>query len=251
MGSSKVYSVSECQMNLQDGVSNLLWFIGQATRFERDNGLAWYRKAYLDCVELSERYNLPLTRVILVVACLSPQTRWSQNVLIAEIVIRYYLSSGYVPNYADYKGNGGTHSLVELSRNGALIKIPANVTGSNLIKALWILQGHDNVLSGQKVESFFDNLIRFGDSNKVTVDSHAILSWFKSVDKQSVSCAPSFYGIIETDYRKVAEIIGVSPLECQAIVWIVRRRLAGSDQTDGFGVQVLIDFLASMPNVVK
>lgn len=250
MASEKRYTRLECALNADSSIESLLWFIAQATRFERENGLTWYKQEFSNCEELAERYNLTLDTVIRVVACMSPQTRWSQNILIAEIVIRIWMLKPEYPKATEFNRFGGRFSLPHLVKTSNLTRIPGNVTGANLLKAFWILDGYPSALSGPKVESFYENLVRFGDSNRVTVDSHAILAWFGSIEKKSVSLADEHcYRIIETDYRKVAEIIKVSPLECQAIVWVVRRRLAGSDKTDHFGVQVLINFLEGMGSV--
>lgn len=237
MGNSKVYNLVECEANLSHGLSNLLSLAAQASQVERENGLQWYAQAYFECVELGKLYNLSLERIIACVACLSPQLRWSHNILVAEIVIRYYVAGGYIPAYNDYLSKRA--SLVELGNDPRLPKIPANVTGANKVKALWILQGYD-ALSGQKVTSFYDNLLRFGDSSRVTVDSHAISAWFGVIDAQSVSITPSYYQIVEADYRKCAKILGISPLECQAIIWVVKRRLSGSDKRDNEGVSKLL-----------
>lgn len=246
MGNSKTYTRTECILNADKGLESLLSFIAQATRFERENGLTWYKQEYANCEELADRYNLTLDTIVRVVACMSPQTRWSQNILIAEIVIRIWLLKPQYPKATEFKKFGGKLTLPQLVKSCNLAKIPGNVTGANLLKAFWVLDGHASALNGPKVESFYENLIRFGDSNRVTVDSHAILAWFGSVEKRSVSVVEDGYRLIENDYRRLAEILNISPLEAQAIVWVVRRRLCGSDQTDHFGVQVLIDFLANM-----
>jgi hypothetical protein len=226
-------STEVLQANLQSGFDNLVWFAKQASQVELDNGLAWYSQAYNEAVTLAADYNLPLDRVIDVIACLSPQLRWSDNVKAAEAVIRYFLSGGFVPSIADYIAKRS--SLLDLSRqSGFDLPIAANVTGANKVKALWILQGY-NALSGQKVISFADNIRRFADSEAVTVDSHAILAWLGRIDQKSVTIGANsrFYDIIAADYKRLARLLHVSPLEAQAIVWIVRRRLSGSDKLDG------------------
>ena len=236
MGSSKQYGQVECEANINKGLDNLLWFAKQATDIELSGGLQWYAEAYNACVNLSQLYDLPLDHVIKCVACLSPQLRWSVNVIAAEVVIRHYVSGGYIPSYNDYLTK--VANLKQLGSDPRLPQIKANVTGANKVKALWILQGY-NALGGQKVNSFADNIFRFSDSQSVTVDSHAINAWFGVTSAQSVSVTPSFYPIIAADYRRCAKIMGVSPLECQAIIWIVKRRLSGSDQSDYMGVDVI------------
>lgn len=246
MGSTKRFSFDELQANLEYGLANLLAIVAQATKWELDNGPLWYGKGYSDCVNLAVRYSLSLDTVCRVVACLSQQLRWTHNILLAEIVIRYFVSGGYVPNYGDYQGNGGSYTLRQLADNEHMISgIPCNVTKAALVKALWILQGYD-ALTGEKVLSFYENLIRFADSSKVTVDSHAVLAWMGIHEAVAATFDYRFYSVISADYARLAEIMHVSPLEAQAIVWIVRRRLAGSDQKDHFGVSKLQAYLEAM-----
>lgn len=233
---NQTYTFEHCQANLDLGYFNLrtIWLL--STPDERKSGLAWYGIALYGCFYLSETYDLPLSTVVQVVACLSPQLRWTVNIQVAEQVIRHYLSGGYIPEYNSYLSKAFT--LVELSKDSRLPRLQVdgkgtNVTGANLIKSLWICQGYD-ALSGPKVLSFADNIFRFLESDRVTVDSHAINAWFGVTWRQSVAlAAPSFYKIIAADYIRLAKEENISPLECQAIIWVVLRRLSGSDKQDG------------------
>lgn len=244
MGSAKYFDVEECFANLNKGFDNLLAFAKLATQAERLHGLAWYAQEYSNALEIAQRYGLDIETTVKVIAALSPQLDYTFNLLVAEIAIRYYVSGGFVPSIEDYRQKKS--SLLDLSKDIPL-RIPANVTGANLLKALWILQGYD-ALSGQKVTAFADNLLRFADSSKVTVDSHAILAWFGIVKPLSAAIAPSYYAIVEADYKRLATVLGVSPLESQAIVWVVRRRLSGSDKRDSrkSHIEKLQAFLAAM-----
>jgi hypothetical protein len=248
MGTAKRFSFEELQANLESGLANLLAIVAQATKWELENGPLWYSQGYSESLRLANLYNLPLESVIRCIACLSPQLRWSQNIILAEIVIRYFVSGGFVPSISDYKGNGGELKFTELAENPlfTLRSIPCNTTGANVLKALWILQGHYTALSGEKVLSFYENLARFADSQKVTVDSHAVLAWMGICTPLSATFDYRFYSVIEADYTRLAEIMRISPLEAQAIVWIVRRRLAGSDTKDHIAVDKLQAYLAKM-----
>lgn len=231
MGTGKVFNFDECTANLSIGFENLMTIFAMATDAERSNGLSWYSTAYNECVRLADLYNLPLHNVVYCVAAVSPQLRWVHNIIAAETLIRHFVSGGYIPSITPtLDGTMGLKAMAKEEKSN-LPSIAANVTSENKIKALWILQGY-NALSGAKVTSFADNIMRFENSDAVTVDSHAILAWFGIYTTGSVSIVPSFYTIVAADYRKVAAIVGMSPLECQAVIWIVRRRLAGSDVAD-------------------
>lgn len=226
----KHYSLPLAEANLDHGLANLIYFFLSATEAERQEGIKWYASTFFETVELAKLYHLPVDQVIDVIAALSPQLRWSENIYSAEVVIRYFLAGSFVPSYTEYLS--GAKKLLELSQ-GINLPIDANVTGINKLKALWLLQGQKWALHGPKVEAFADNIHRFEDSNRVTVDSHAISAWFGCVVPQSVTVTPSFMAIIEADYRKLAALFGVSPLEGQAIVWIVKRRMSGADIRKG------------------
>jgi len=231
MAKSGNVNTAELQAALDQGMANLMRFWSQASQAEIAYGVAWYATANKDCKTLSSRYGIGLETLIRVVAVLSPQLRWSHNVAAAEIIVRYYVSGGYIPAISRYYSKEST--LVELGRELSHVKMGCNVTGANKIKALWILQGYGSMLRGPKVERFFDNIHKFMTSGEVTVDSHAILAWLGRIDSASVALgAPSFYSIIAADYCKAAEMVGLSGLEFQAVVWIVRRRLAESDKRD-------------------
>ncbi len=233
MGKTYAYTMSDVQGHMQDGVRCLLGLYAQATSSELRSGLNWYADAHNDCVKLARRYGLPLDLVVKVAAVLSPQVNWDSNIPCAEEVIRYYLAGQYVPDIRMWKRFGGELPLGPCKdhyfgiSSDAMFDHPAIAYRTNQVKALWLLQGHDQdlILQGPKVRAFIDNILHHDSSDAVTVDSHAIQAWFGNITPGTYGVPDKAYGIIVADYRQAAEVVGVSPLQFQAVVWLVKKRL--------------------------
>lgn len=224
--------IDVCTANLESGLGNLLDVYAKASTLEKINGKLWYSTAHDDAVRISELYNIPLLTVVQVACALSPRLAWEQNMPAAEAVVRWFVAGGYVPDIAPYKAG-----LIRLQRtrhteddeivvaDDANLPIILGPTRVNVCKALWILQGHTWVLRGKKVSSFCDNIINHATSDAVTVDSHAIQCWFGKMEPGTYSVPPSMYDIIAADYRKAAAIVGLTPLQFQAVTWVAKKRI--------------------------
>jgi hypothetical protein len=224
-------SASECSANLDSGLGHLLDCYAKATLTERVNGRDWYFRAFEESQRISRLYQIPIETVVKVACALSPRLTWEQNMPAAESVIRHFVSGGYVPDIGRYisgamKLQRTRHSMdVPVIADDEGIPSIQGPTKVNIVKALWILQGHEWVLRGDKVSSFLDNILNWATSNAVTVDSHAIQVWFGRMEEGTYSVPKAFYTILAADYRKVAEMVGMTPLAFQAVVWLVKKRV--------------------------
>lgn len=236
MGKTLAYTMDDVRGNLDDGVENLLGVYAHATAAERRTGINWYADARRDAEDIALRYGLSVRLVAQVAAVLSPQVEWGQNMPAAEDVIRYWLAGNYIPNAGMWTKFGGELPL-GTTRNGdegissdAMFDHPAVAYRTNQLKALWLLQGHspDVIVSGDKVKSFVDNILNHETSTAVTVDSHAIQAWFGNMVAGTYSIPSAAYPIIEADYIKAAAIVGLTPLQFQAVVWVTKKRLQES-----------------------
>jgi hypothetical protein len=167
-----------------------------ASDAERVNGELWYQIAREQCDELAARHGLVIDQAIGVVAALSPNTRWDMNVLIAE----------------------------ELIANGRNMTYPANTE-----KAYRILAGEspDDVLGGNKVRSFYANILSGGFDTNVTVDGHAanIARGIRQpIRKATVTHRQ--YALIRTAYQNAAARREVTPPTMQATTWLAWRASA-------------------------
>lgn len=225
------YSVEEIKSVLDKGLENIMRMYAHATQFEIEEGIAWYRIAYEQAVDIANRYKLPIETVVKVACAISPKMSWKLNMKAAEFYVRYYLSGGYVPDIEPYAtGNAylqnsekSTPDKPVISKDSRLPKCPYGGLKANAVKALWILQGHEWVLRGPKVQPFCDNILRWNDSQYVTVDSHAIQVWFGSLEGGTYGIPENYMKVIAADYIRAAELLGLSPLQVQAITWKVKK----------------------------
>jgi hypothetical protein len=166
-----------------------------------NDGIDWYGRALELAIELDPTNP---RRAVGIIAVLSPMTSWPMNVRRAREV------------YA----TGTTSGLT-----------------NNVRKAERIFNGEnpDDVVSGEKVTSFFHNIL--GDDARVTVDRHAIDCAYGKVqtnEERSKAIkstkARDGYGIIRDAYKHVAQIISnetgkvITGAQLQAIVWVYWRR---------------------------
>lgn len=151
----------------------------------------WYTVARNDCQTLAERVNLPLKVIVGIVAALSPGLNWTLNVGAALRLI-----SG--------------------------VKCPAY--GANVKKGKQILFGEDplDVLGGQKVRSFYRNIISCGNNcSSVTIDRWAVkVAIGKHAWNEELSApTPKHYERLEDAYKQVSRDLGIPVTELQAITW--------------------------------
>lgn len=227
------YTSEECRSNMEKGVGNLVDTYAKGTRNELRLGLAWYGDALADAMRISTTYDVDIVTVVKVACAMSPRMPWEQNMAAVEWIIREFQAGCWVPDiqlYVDkqaYIGrvNNDDPDRIVFAEDDRCPSPPMGGLKANVIKALWILQGHDWVLRGNKVNSFLDNILNHKTSMAVTVDSHAIQVWFGSINGGAYQVPDNFYNIIAADYVRAAEIVGLSPLDFQATVWIIKKRL--------------------------
>lgn len=156
------------------------------------HGLDWYAIAYTKAERLAERYELPLFKVIGVLAALSPNNKWERNLKDADLFLATPSLDTKVCTFKNQR-----------------------------IKALAILQADNEVhvekiLNGRKTISFFQNIMYHSTSRLVTVD----LWMFRIAElphkKQN-------YEVISKAVSNVSKKNSVLPHQLQAVVWTVVR----------------------------
>lgn len=200
-------------------VSNIVACYNSATRQEKRDGLAWYRKARRDCLDVANDYNMRLRHVVGVVAATSPNLKWEKNVHTATQVIDGF-NAGIPHDEIDgcmaYKANRlkGYQVLASSNRSAVIAK----------------------VLNGPKVSAFYDNIMG-GDS--VTIDGHARnIAYNERVNLKDnkINMGKREYTMLEKAYRQAAWVISTqaSPqgyklkaCDLQAITWCAWRRQQG------------------------
>lgn len=179
-------------------INNILKVYSQASPSDVKAGLEWYPEAKRECRNLARRNDISLSQAIGVVAALSPRVNWKRNVIAAENLIRGNKAEGF----------------------------PANRN-----KAQAILEGGspDEILGGNKVRSFYSNISRPASSTDVTIDRWAIRIALGEEEWKTRPNTPTAkqYLEIANSYREAAAIVGIKPLEMQAITWVTIKRITG------------------------
>jgi hypothetical protein len=173
----------------------LLRIFDAANDEQMSYGLEWYEAAHTFCIGLSERYGISVESAAGIVAALSPRCEWGLNMRMADEVCR----------------TGDTSGL-----------------RGNILKAQRILAGEAplEVLGGNKVRSFFDNIARPRESVAVTIDRHAIDAMLGEVGDDKSRKVLDRVGAYESAcsvYRRAAALRGVPAHVMQAVCWVAWR----------------------------
>lgn len=184
----------------------------QSTAEEREQGAQWYRDAYLEACELADRHHVELGTAAGVIAALSPNSQWSQNLIDADSV----LGARFDPTGFD--------------------ETRVTTYNSNKRKAFDIAQSEQvfPTLSGPKVTAFYLNIC--GALDETTIDSHIINAWFgfRRTGTKLPGVAKSIIERIGADVRHCARHYGLAPAQFQAIIWLVWLRRIAENEVNGY-----------------
>lgn len=192
-----------------------------ATESERINGRNWYKQAHDAALELSAQYPVSGITAAGVIAALSPNNRWSRNVMDASVLIEAFCEQGPV----------------------VAGRVKVCTYGANLQKAITILkltgatvEDVAAILHGRKITSFFRCIL--GDQQSVCVDGHSYSVWAGEIITTTAtpSIGKALYRQIVNDYREAARLVSlqetdnrhldhITPAQLQAITWVTHRRL--------------------------
>ncbi|MGH2568238.1 MAG: DUF7178 family protein, partial [Bacteroidota bacterium] len=150
-------------------------------------GMRWYPEALATAYEIAGESGYTVEQVAGVIAAVSPNTSWQQNVSLAW-------------------------QLCVEGRDGGTF-------GKNVAYAHRILTGEvwEDVLKGPKVRAFAANIL--GDTQRVTVDRWMARAAGLNIDRVNVGQ----YVMVEQAVREGGAAVGVSPRDLQAMVWITIR----------------------------
>lgn len=192
--------------NLKPSVDNILAPYRAARPEQIAAGLAWYADAHTFALSIA---NGDLVKGAGVIAALSPQTSWAQNMVLA--------SRAFVEGFA----SGQTGANVEKANRILNGESPDEVLGWNNPKAK----------SGHKVRNFFRNIVD-PTGPECTIDRHAfdIAVGFEtdSATRGQLGRVGQ-YDIFADCYREAAKILGVPVAVVQAVTWVVWREAKGLD----------------------
>jgi hypothetical protein len=176
-------------------VGNIINIWNQATEDQIVRGRAWYRTAH-DLAELISGGDVIMGAGVL--AALSPQTEWSQNVRRA----------------ADAFTDGR----------------PSRHLGDALRKAQRIMNGEDPLLvlpRDSKTWSFYRCIVDPNDHDAVVIDRHAhdVAAGDTYGSRDRGLSNRSRYASVALAYARAASILGESPSTVQAVTWTVWREI--------------------------
>lgn len=200
----KIHSQS-LNLHKNEGYHNILAVLKKATKAEIDYWGNWYEHAHNHVKQLAEKHDLPIPVVAAVCAVLSPNLGWKMNLMAADRAINNWKHM-----------NGDTTAQF-------FDKIPAYKTNVN--KAYAILNTGDlGIVNGPKVTVFFQSLTNPKELQRdLVLDGHAINVWRgKKVGLQSLKgLTKKEREAVLYDYKKVADIVGLTPQQVQAITWFI------------------------------
>lgn len=176
---------------------NLLDTLAGASPEAEAEGSAWYLAAHSIAADIADRHGLTLAQAAGVIAALSPQCGWAENVRLADQAA------------ADGEASGHTADACR--------------------KADAILAGADpfEVLGGRKVRSFYANIVRPTTPGPVTVDRHAVdmLVGRRGAVEDRVLERIGAYARCAAVIRSVARDLGMRPHDVQAVAWVAWRQV--------------------------
>lgn len=173
----------------------------------RNEGRAWYPTMLRHVLRLAGKYMRHPVHVAAVMAATSPRVSVQRNIAITESILAA-TSNGHRPDAASL--GLGMRAFVRAGIRcalGTLDDMEFHTTKTGM------------VTGAQKTRCFYRNIL--GDTDHVTVDVWAT----RAACGDDVEGQPSGanYRAIADAYRAAAQIVGESPRDLQAIVWIATR----------------------------
>lgn len=182
-----------------EAVERITTLVRSADASELAYGLTWYEDASSTASALAAEHGLTLDQVAGIIAALSPQTAWPQNLDKA----RELISTG------DTYGFGRARS-----------------------KARRILAGEspDDVLAGPKERAFYETIAAPARATSVVIDRHAydaVIGAIGTDRSRKQLERKGAYDAVSDVYRDAARLLGLRPHVVQGVVWAVWRNRYG------------------------
>ena len=191
--------------------ANIRKVLQQATGEELAAGNDWYQAANERALMMALDFGISIEAVAYIIAALSPSVRWEQNVTAARKLLEAVVA-----------GESTDLVLPGYPNNVAKAKTIARLAHARFSPEQW--KKH---LKGPKVVEFAENIINPSRCQQVTLDTHAIsvASGKRFTTKSAPELRIAEFTRISAAYVKVAAEYNISPNQCQAITWLVWRRL--------------------------
>lgn len=189
---------------------NILSVYYAASLADIQAGKAWYQQAEEIGWALTNKYGISHPQACGVIAAVSPLNEWSANVRLAEKLIQRVIVDGETA-----VSNKGYLS-------GGLKKVDLILANDEIT-----VNEIEVILNGDKIKSFFANILGF--SQYVCVDGHAQNIAVNGLTRVSITKAKSIktkqYKVLAEAYVDAAYIVGITPSEMQAITWVTYKNI--------------------------
>jgi hypothetical protein len=179
-----------------DHVSNIVATVAEASPEELAYGKNWYPAYRASIARVALKAGLTDAQGCALFAVLSQQTRIEDN-------WRNYRAVAY--SHDAYAAH--TTALGSMKTKCAAILLDAIDPGRHA--------------KGEKISSFYRNLM--GCEESVTVDRHAISCCFNEM----INRVGPHYLYVQDCFRMAAALLDMTPAQCQAVAWVVWRRMKG------------------------
>lgn len=154
-----------------------------------EHGMSWYEKAHNECLLLSQVFELPLSKVVGVVAALSPNNKWFQNLKDAW-------------KFLDKPHMNTKVCTFKSQRRKALNILKCSGDSSEIL----------SILNGPKTKNFYSNILDYKTSKAVTVD----LWIYRFVELNN---SKKNFEATEQVFLEAANELNVMPHQLQAVIW--------------------------------
>jgi hypothetical protein len=173
-----------------------------------NEGLNWYDTANEYAKFYSEMYNLPLVITSALIAVLSPQKQWYQNLIITQ-------------EFLATQGEIVRHCKQQADKARAIYHLDTLITAGLYKHGDKIIEYIDNVLHGSKTINFFHNIYEPENSDYVTIDSHMIQLMTGNIQCKSVTAGQ--YEFLKSELIKFAAKYNIPAPTMQAKLWVTFR----------------------------
>lgn len=186
-------------------VHNIMACYRAADCVQVNEGLLWYSDAKQAAHDIAVRHGVPVYIVVAVIAALSPNNKWSRNVVNADALIGAFI-----------RGDG-----IDAVKVSTYHKMKQKAW--DILAARPDYEDAKKMLKGQKITSFFMDIM--GEFN-VTIDGHARnIAYDERVgltdDRTNIGVRE--YRAIQAAYEEAARRLRLMPYQLQAITWRVWR----------------------------
>lgn len=181
--------------------NNIVRMYAEANDFDMDSGLHWYERTREYIKMYADLFGYPLENVVGAYAVISPSLSKELNdVQIVDLLIAH-------------KGGLPFGKWLKIGTYGM----------PNKLKAKRCLDGDLTAVGGDKVTSFYRNILGLGDAD-VTVDRWALRVACNDPDiMDTQGLTKKQYEAVKDAYLDASETLDLKPLQVQAVTWEVLR----------------------------